>query len=220
MSFSLAEKERLSNRFAASHLANIVEMRRVCLRLHFSLFAHSSRSLLPPPAAVASLPLAPDRRDSKLDFDNKKQDHPIGWSFFLAEKERFELSRRYNRPTPLAGAPLRPLEYFSIYSIANRRCIGLRLCYYIRFFPFCQGLFYFFNLFLKNLLPLLPFRLKKGISHSKDAFFFRSVLIFPASPRRPRKAEFRKCGFPSSAFQTNTSYMPIRSKPTPFRPSR
>ena len=33
---------------------------------------------------------------------------------FLAEKERFELSRRYSRPTPLAGAPLRPLEYFSV----------------------------------------------------------------------------------------------------------
>ena len=31
----------------------------------------------------------------------------------LAEKERFELSRRLSRPTPLAGAPLRPLEYFS-----------------------------------------------------------------------------------------------------------
>ena len=29
-------------------------------------------------------------------------------SDFLAEKERFELSRRYSRPTPLAGAPLRP----------------------------------------------------------------------------------------------------------------
>ena len=27
---------------------------------------------------------------------------------FLAEKERFELSRRLSRPTPLAGAPLRP----------------------------------------------------------------------------------------------------------------
>ena len=33
---------------------------------------------------------------------------------FLAEKERFELSRRLSRPTPLAGAPLRPLEYFSV----------------------------------------------------------------------------------------------------------
>ena len=37
---------------------------------------------------------------------------------FLAEKERFELSRRYHRPTPLAGAPLRPLEYFSIGELA------------------------------------------------------------------------------------------------------
>ena len=40
----------------------------------------------------------------------KKQDHTARvWSCFLAEKERFELSRRLNvRPTPLAGAPLRP----------------------------------------------------------------------------------------------------------------
>ena len=39
--------------------------------------------------------------------------HPYGVHFYLAEKERFELSRRLSRPTPLAGAPLRPLEYFS-----------------------------------------------------------------------------------------------------------
>ena len=37
-------------------------------------------------------------------------------SFSLAEMERFELSRRYTRPTPLAGAPLRPLEYISMYA--------------------------------------------------------------------------------------------------------
>ena len=46
--------------------------------------------------------------------------------FYLAEKERFELSRRDNRPTPLAGAPLRPLEYFSVYSSPAAGCIGLR----------------------------------------------------------------------------------------------
>ena len=34
-------------------------------------------------------------------------------SFSRAEKEGFEPSRRFTRPTPLAGAPLRPLEYFS-----------------------------------------------------------------------------------------------------------
>ncbi len=33
----------------------------------------------------------------------------------MAEMERFELSRRLTRPTPLAGAPLRPLEYISVY---------------------------------------------------------------------------------------------------------
>ena len=31
----------------------------------------------------------------------------------LAEKERFELSLRFTRTTPLAGEPLRPLGYFS-----------------------------------------------------------------------------------------------------------
>ena len=32
----------------------------------------------------------------------------------MAEKERFELSRRLTQPTPLAGEPLRPLGYFSM----------------------------------------------------------------------------------------------------------
>ncbi len=56
------------------------------------------------------------------------------WGFqILAEKERFELSRRYSRPTPLAGAPLRPLEYFSEYSSEAAVCMGFRtfLLYYI-----------------------------------------------------------------------------------------
>ena len=58
----------------------------------------------------------------------QKEKHTFRCAFFLAEKERFELSRRYTRPTPLAGAPLRPLEYFSIFtgSVADAgrlRCI-------------------------------------------------------------------------------------------------
>ena len=48
-------------------------------------------------------------------FTRKKQPTKVDCSF-LAEMERFELSRRLSRPTPLAGAPLRPLEYISIYS--------------------------------------------------------------------------------------------------------
>ena len=39
---------------------------------------------------------------------------------FLAEMERFELSRRLSRPTPLAGAPLRPLEYISVLYLRER----------------------------------------------------------------------------------------------------
>ena len=34
----------------------------------------------------------------------------------MAEKEGFEPSRPLTRPTPLAGEPLQPLEYFSIFS--------------------------------------------------------------------------------------------------------
>ena len=47
--------------------------------------------------------------------------HCLSTTFFIlfrkyrAEKEGFEPSRRSTRPIPLAGAPLRPLEYFSRY---------------------------------------------------------------------------------------------------------
>ena len=40
---------------------------------------------------------------------------------FLARKEGFEPSRRFWRPTPLAGEPLRPLGYFRRYEIYWRR---------------------------------------------------------------------------------------------------
>ena len=53
---------------------------------------------------------------SKLQKEKRKECH---WHSRLAEKEGFEPSRRYSRPTPLAGAPLRPLEYFSVYSLKS-----------------------------------------------------------------------------------------------------
>ena len=31
----------------------------------------------------------------------------------MAEQARFELAHQYSRSTPLAGAPLQPLEYYS-----------------------------------------------------------------------------------------------------------
>ena len=40
----------------------------------------------------------------------------------MAEKEGFEPSRRYQRPTPFPGEPLQPLGYFSIvFSTTNSR---------------------------------------------------------------------------------------------------
>ena len=66
-----------------------------------------------------------------LSISDKKKNtvHPNGYTVFLAEMERFELSRRYSRPTPLAGAPLRPLEYISRVASnarASRRLVACR----------------------------------------------------------------------------------------------
>ncbi len=49
-----------------------------------------------------------------IKFKIKKQTSPrVRICLLLAEKERFELSLRLSRTTPLAGEPLRPLGYFS-----------------------------------------------------------------------------------------------------------
>ena len=79
---------------------------------------------------------------------------------FLAEKERFELSRRYNRPTPLAGAPLRPLEYFSVYSSHSAVAWDLRPLYYTQFHSPCQVLFSFFS---KNVLFFTSYVFEKPL---------------------------------------------------------
>ena len=87
----------------------------------------------------------------QTDQRHKKQRHhrvvmPL---FFLAEKERFELSRRGNRPTPLAGAPLRPLEYFSVTLTQAAVCSDLRHRLLYTIFILLSTLFLsFFNLFL------------------------------------------------------------------------
>ena len=65
------------------------------------------------PAQNCSASAKPKLIEFKLaDFPTENGDG-ICRLHFLAEMERFELSRRYSRPTPLAGAPLRPLEYIS-----------------------------------------------------------------------------------------------------------
>ena len=76
----------------------------------------------------------------------------------LAEKERFELSRRYSRPTPLAGAPLRPLEYFSKYSCEMPVAFSRRFLILYTFLPalsraFCIFSCLPFKMFSDRLMP-------------------------------------------------------------------
>ena len=66
-----------------------------------------------------------------------KRQSPKRATVFLAEKERFELSRRYNRPTPLAGAPLHHLST----SPYSRPWFANLPNNYINYFSICQ---YFF----------------------------------------------------------------------------
>ena len=94
--------------------------------------------------------------------------HKTKVRFLLAEKERFELSRRYSRPTPLAGAPLRPLEYFSVYSSRSAVCIrpATSILYtvfaclsslfgkFFSLFGFCQP---FFCMIFNCAIDILPF---------------------------------------------------------------
>ena len=114
---------------------------------------------------------------------------------FLAEKERFELSRRYSRPTPLAGAPLRPLEYFSVYSSPAAGCIGLRHPILYMVFPslsspFLQKFFYFLRKVFKTvrmewLLGCGALRATSGLSYGMPLISLgdaEEVMLFCGAP--------------------------------------
>ncbi len=96
-------------------------MLRICFAvrsvfsLRFRLASHqahqASASLYPPQEALGYGSSRVQIPPSTTTTPKKK---PPEWVVtFLAEKEGFEPSLRYTRTTPLAGAPLRPLGYFS-----------------------------------------------------------------------------------------------------------
>ena len=86
---SLAEKERFSSRFAASHLANIVVSLAYAWRAPDTPYLLTrSTALHPPPAALVSLPLAGAR--VQIFSDPSTQKAHLSVCFALAEKERFE----------------------------------------------------------------------------------------------------------------------------------
>ena len=74
------------------------------------------------------------RGGKSLPLQKAEKDSHVCDCLFLAEQERFELSRRYNRPTPLAGAPLHHLSI----SPKNRPWFVNLPDYYTNFFSLCQ----------------------------------------------------------------------------------
>ena len=139
-----------------SHLANrVVLVAYAWCAPNTPYLLTRSVALSPPPAAVALVPLAGARVQIFSDPPTKKAHLAV--CFSLAEKERFELSRRYSRPTPLAGAPLRPLEYFSVYSPQAAGCIGLRHPILYTAFPLLSSPFFRFPLFFCKFSSLLDF---------------------------------------------------------------
>ena len=110
-----------------------------------SLFSPLSHSLYPPPAALVLQARAfcfANGASSSPHFDDKRKNrtdqlvYPVFW------RRRRDLNSRagLSRPTPLAGAPLRPLEYFSKYSMLSTKGINISLyVLYINFNPLSRG---------------------------------------------------------------------------------
>ena len=161
----------------------------------------SSRSLHPPPAAVAFVALAGAR--VQIFSDPSTQKAHLSVCFALAEKERFELSRRYNRPTPLAGAPLRPLEYFSVYSTQTAACSRLRPLYYTHFATACQA-FFRFSLFLFAIFFSIGSpRLTRG--RNRAIIFLSPSPVFSGEKKKAVPAVFRRARILSQAARNTAS---------------
>ena len=77
-------------------------------------------------AAAGAVPAGKEHRKAQKNAPAIAAD-----AFCVAEKEGFEPSRQLSHPTPLAGEPLRPLGYFSIYwrreRDSNPRCLAASL---------------------------------------------------------------------------------------------
>ncbi len=103
-----------------SHLANIVALLVCVAHSRSSLFAHSSRSLHPPPAAVAFVPLAPPARGSSST--SQKEKTTCCW------QSGEESSRFARRPTYKYSRSARAcaLTMLLICSLVRLRCIRPR----------------------------------------------------------------------------------------------
>ena len=97
----------------------------------------------------------------------------------MAEKERFELSRRFSRPTPLAGAPLRPLEYFSVTLPQSAVfLLSADIHYYTQFFCLCQYLFANFPFSFLDFLISSSFHCLISLVFCRFDCFFAFSFVF------------------------------------------
>ena len=78
---------------------------------------------------------------------------------YRAEKEGFEPSRRSTRPIPLAGAPLRPLEYFSRYFLYKITSLRDALFILLKTVLFVNLFFNFYSISDANFLIDVSYRL-------------------------------------------------------------
>lgn len=91
--------------------------------------------------------------------------HCLSTTFFIlfrkyrAEKEGFEPSRRSTRPIPLAGAPLRPLEYFSRYFLYKITSLRDALFILLKTVLFVNLFFNFYYISDANFLIDVSYRL-------------------------------------------------------------
>ena len=91
--------------------------------------------------------------------------HCLSTTFFIlfrkyrAEKEGFEPSRRSTRPIPLAGAPLRPLEYFSRYFLYKITSLRDALFILLKTVLFVNLFFNFYSISDANFLIDVSYRL-------------------------------------------------------------
>ena len=127
-----------------------------------SLFSPLSHSLYPPPAALVLQARAfcfANGASSSPHFDDKRKNrtdqlvYPVFW------RRRRDLNSRtgLSRSTPLAGAPLRPLEYFSKYSCYLPKVLTFCSMYYTLTFAPCQELLGYFYYSSKKLFHSCSF---------------------------------------------------------------
>ena len=103
------------------------------------------------------------RPSNKLNFSGINHNGERGiWT--LAPRER---------PTPLAGAPLQPLEYFSIQQISAEQDLVYQLCSILSIIFFIFLIFFYFS----GILSIF-FRITITISWGQNTFWPQHLIIY------------------------------------------